>query len=199
MDQGLDSVERRKRWLGSRKENRSSDSERDMPICADAIPAWHCEAIVGRGFTRSDSWGNAAFLDLVGPRRSTSFLNIDWSPMVSLGAVGGVRRFAPHDDRTVFFAGAGGGLFRRRIVRQLRSRCGKFADAGVQFGLSARNVARLAMAPRRDQRPPHIERRAAATQFRRDHAVGWSFVLAVRAAADVLLDGKPGDVKDAAR
>jgi len=78
-----------------------------MPICMDALPAWHCEAIVGSGFTRSNSWSNAAFVDLVAPKRQADlFGGIEWSPMFTFGGIGGVSRFG-RDDKTVWFLGAG--------------------------------------------------------------------------------------------
>jgi len=79
-----------------------------MPISMDAS-TWHIEALAGRGETHHDKFTNAAFVDLVGAQQPLAW-GMAWSPMFSVGAVGGSREFG-RDDKTVWFGGAGGRLY----------------------------------------------------------------------------------------
>jgi len=80
-----------------------------MPATVDGAVPWHWEALAGRGYTRGNSWSDAAFIDWVGGSRPLA-RGFAWSPMATAGAIGGVPRFGDTYDRTVWFVGAGARL-----------------------------------------------------------------------------------------
>jgi hypothetical protein len=81
-----------------------------MPLFTDALSSWHVEVLAGRGFTHRDEWTNAAFVDVIGQERPLA-RGFAWSPMFSVGAVGGSAQFGAERDKTVWFVGGGGRLY----------------------------------------------------------------------------------------
>jgi len=79
-----------------------------MPAVVDSGASWHLEAVVGRGSTFQNSWGNAGFVDFIGSERELA-RGFSWSPMASVGAVEGSKIFGDR-DKTVWFAGGGARL-----------------------------------------------------------------------------------------
>lgn len=112
-----------------------------MPASLDSTVPWHWEVVAGRGFTRSNSWSDVAFVDWIGDSRPLA-RGFAWSPMLTVGAIGGVPRFGDRYDRTTWFAGAGArltvwkGLFASFEIGAVDSQTPAFSST-YQFATSA--------------------------------------------------------------
>jgi hypothetical protein len=80
-----------------------------MPLIADDVGAWHVEALAGRGITYHDAQSDAVFVDAIGAERPLA-RGFSWSPMLSLGAIGGTSRFGDARDETVWLGAVGARL-----------------------------------------------------------------------------------------